>query len=50
MLPDKITTKGERTRRAIMEAAYDLFLEKGFAATSMRQIAERNASAEAGKT
>ncbi len=33
--------KGERTRRAILEAAYELFLEQGYAATSMRQIAER---------
>ncbi len=34
-------SKGERTRRAITEAAYKLFLEQGYAATSMRQIAER---------
>lgn len=34
-------TKGERTRQAVMDAAYSLFLEKGFSATSMRQIAER---------
>jgi len=34
-------TKGERTRQAVMEAAYDLFLEQGYAATSMRQVAER---------
>lgn len=33
--------KGERTRRTILEAAYDLFLEQGYTATSMRQIAER---------
>ncbi len=34
-------SKGERTRQAILEAAYELFLEQGYAATSMRQIAER---------
>jgi AcrR family transcriptional regulator len=42
MTEDEITqTKGERTRQAILDAAYDLFLEQGFAATSMRQVAER---------
>jgi AcrR family transcriptional regulator len=35
-------SKGEHTRQAILEAAYDLFLEQGYAATSMRQIAERS--------
>jgi AcrR family transcriptional regulator len=34
-------TKGERTRRAIVDAAYDLIIAQGFAATSMRQIAEK---------
>jgi len=34
-------SKGERTRQAIEEAAYALFLEQGYSATSMRQIAER---------
>jgi AcrR family transcriptional regulator len=33
-------TKGERTRQSIVEAAYILFLEHGYAGTSMRQIAE----------
>jgi AcrR family transcriptional regulator len=37
----EVLTKGERTRQAVMDAAYSLFLEKGFSATSMRQIAER---------
>jgi AcrR family transcriptional regulator len=32
--------KGERTRQAIIEAAYSLFLTQGYAATSMRQVAE----------
>lgn len=39
MLKDNIS-KGERTRQAIEEAACDLFLEQGFSATSMRQIAK----------
>lgn len=34
-------SKGERTRQSIMEAAYELFLEQGYAATSMRQISQR---------
>ena len=34
-------SKGERTRLAIEEAAYELFLEQGYSATSMRQIAEQ---------
>jgi AcrR family transcriptional regulator len=38
---DEVLTKGERTRQAVIDAAYSLFLEKGFSATSMRQIAER---------
>jgi AcrR family transcriptional regulator len=33
-------TKGERTRQAIIDAAHDVFLEKGFHAASMRQIAK----------
>ena len=32
--------KGEVTRLAIEDAAVELFLEQGYAATSMRQIAE----------
>jgi len=40
-MDDAQISKGERTRRAILEAAYELFLEHGFAATPMRQIAER---------
>jgi len=34
-------TKGERTSQAILDAAYFLFIEQGFHATSMRQIAQR---------
>lgn len=41
-MPKKETqTKGETTRLAIEEAAIDLFLEQGYHATSMRQIAEQ---------
>lgn len=40
-MPDELLTKGERTHQAIVEAAYTLFLEQGYAATSMRQIAGR---------
>jgi AcrR family transcriptional regulator len=35
-------TKGERTRQAILDAAYSLIIEQGYAATSMRQVAERS--------
>jgi len=35
------STKGERSQQKILAAAYALFVEQGFAATSMRQIAER---------
>jgi len=40
-MDDAQISKGERTRQGIMEAAYELFLTQGYAATSMRQIAER---------
>ncbi len=33
-------TKGERTSQAVLDAAYELFMQHGFHATSMRQIAE----------
>ena len=39
-MPEESLTKGERTRQAIIESAYTLFLEQGYAATSMRQIAD----------
>jgi len=38
---EETLTKGERTRQSIEDAAYELFLEQGYSATSMRQIAER---------
>jgi AcrR family transcriptional regulator len=41
MTADELLTKGERTRKGIIEAAYELFLKQGYAATSMRQIAGR---------
>jgi AcrR family transcriptional regulator len=34
-------TKGEVTRQAIEEAAFELFMEQGYHATSMRQIKEK---------
>lgn len=40
-MADEVITRGERTRQAIEESAYELFLEQGFSATSMRQIADR---------
>jgi AcrR family transcriptional regulator len=41
MSDDKPPSKGEQTRAVIIEAAYVLFLKKGYHGTSMRQIAER---------
>lgn len=40
-MPEDMLTKGERTRQAIIEAAYSLFVEQGFHATSIRQIAQK---------
>jgi AcrR family transcriptional regulator len=34
-----LPSHSENSRQAILQAAYDLFLEKGYSATSMRQIA-----------
>jgi AcrR family transcriptional regulator len=34
-------SRGERTQQVIRDAAYTLFVEQGYAATSMRQIAQR---------
>lgn len=39
-MTEELLTKGERTRHAILEAAYHLIIKQGYAATSMRQIAE----------
>ncbi len=38
---DVAISKGEKTRLAILDAAYGLIIEQGYAATSMRQISER---------
>jgi AcrR family transcriptional regulator len=38
--PARPASKGERTRAAILDAGYRLFLRQGYAATSMRQIAD----------
>ena len=38
---EETLSKGECTRLAVVEAAYELFLEQGYSATSMRRIAER---------
>ena len=39
-MTEETQTKGERTRLQIEDAAIELFLENGYHATSMRQIAE----------
>lgn len=41
MINTTLLSKGEQTRHDILEAAYNLFLEQGFTATTMRQIAQR---------
>jgi AcrR family transcriptional regulator len=38
MPTDKTMLKGQRTRQAILDASYRLFIQRGFAATSMRDI------------
>jgi AcrR family transcriptional regulator len=40
-MTEEVLTKGERTSRAIIDAAYDLIVDQGYAATSMRQIADK---------
>jgi AcrR family transcriptional regulator len=47
-MEEELLTKGERTHQVIIESAYALFLEQGYAATSMRQIAERTGLALGG--
>ncbi len=47
-MTEELQTKGERTHQVIIESAYTLFLEQGYAATSMRQIAERSGLALGG--
>ena len=41
MMETEPISKGERTSRAIVGAAYDLIVAQGYAATSMRQIAKK---------
>lgn len=41
MPDDDNLSRGEQTRSAILQAAYDLFLNTGYHGTSMRQIADR---------
>lgn len=41
-MPANPPRKRERTRRSILDAAYELFLQQGYTATSMRQIASRS--------
>lgn len=38
--PPDDTTKGERTRQALLDSAYQQFIQRGFHAASMRAIAE----------
>ncbi|HET9589824.1 MAG TPA: TetR/AcrR family transcriptional regulator [Anaerolineales bacterium] len=40
-MPEEKPKKGEATRLAIEEAAFELFMEQGYHATSMRQIADK---------
>ena len=40
-MPKEKPTKGETTRLAVEDAAIELFMEQGYHATSMRQVAER---------
>jgi AcrR family transcriptional regulator len=47
-MDEAVLSKGERTRQVVLQAAYAAFLEKGYAATSMREIAERSGLALGG--
>lgn len=47
-MTEEIQTKGETTRIAIEDAAVKLFMERGYHATSMRQIAEHTGLALGG--
>jgi AcrR family transcriptional regulator len=40
-MADDIISKGERTRAEIISAAYQLFLERGYHGTSIRQVAQQ---------
>jgi AcrR family transcriptional regulator len=47
-MDEETLSKGGRTRQSILQAAYEAFLEKGYAATSMREIADRTGLALGG--
>ncbi|MFN8380979.1 MAG: TetR/AcrR family transcriptional regulator [Anaerolineales bacterium] len=47
-MTEETQTKGERTRLQIEDAAIELFMENGYHATSMRQIAEHSGLALGG--
>jgi AcrR family transcriptional regulator len=47
-MSEESPTKGEQSRQAIEDAALGLFMEQGYHATSMRQIAERTGLALGG--
>jgi AcrR family transcriptional regulator len=47
-MTNELQSKGERSRRSIRETAYALILKQGYAATSMRQIAEQSGLAVGG--
>jgi AcrR family transcriptional regulator len=40
-MTEDVLSKGDRTRLAIEEAAFQLFMDQGYHATSMRQIADK---------
>lgn len=43
MMPTRIpSSRGEKTRRAILDGSYRLIIRQGFAATSMREIARQS--------
>ncbi len=41
VMTDHSLRRGEQTRKTIIEAAHDLFVQQGYHGTSMRQIAQR---------
>ncbi len=48
MTENEKISKGERTRQAVVDAAHQLFVDQGYAATSMREIAEKSGLALGG--
>ncbi len=41
-MTEQVMSKGENTRQKVLKAAYQLFLEKGYHATSIRDISQRS--------